>query len=70
MHLHPFRTGQGIPQLKERDVRVLRHKLFKESSMRSQFPSIKGATLRCGSRVPFGLDCLTSAPLVQFRLIA
>ena len=56
MHLHPFRIGQGIPQFKERDVRVLRHQLFKERSMRGQFPGITGATLRCRSRVPSGLD--------------
>ena len=33
MHLHAFRISQGISQLKERDVRVLRHQFFEEGPM-------------------------------------
>jgi hypothetical protein len=56
MHLHPFCIDQGIPQLKKRDVRVLRNQLFKEGPMWCQFATITRATLRRRSRVPSGLD--------------
>ena len=54
MHLHALCLSQRITQLEERDVGILRDKLFKESMMRSQLPLATRGDLRDRLGMPFG----------------